>query len=97
MAQLPGVFLRFESGGSEPPSIRFCPYFYGFSGVNTSEWKYHKIYGISSVIRGKYMACIRMKKEAINSKKLCTMHDQAGKSEFSWNDDAKYGNDSNEI
>ena len=36
-------------------------------------WNYHKIYGISSVILGKFMACfsiVRMEKQAINFQKL---------------------------
>ena len=53
---------------SEPPSIRVCLYFYGFSGVNTGVRIYHKFYGISSVILGKFMACffiIPMEKQTI--------------------------------
>ena len=45
-----------------------------------------KIYGISSIILGKFMACfsiISMEKQAMNFPKLCTMCDHAVKSELS--------------
>ena len=41
---------------------------------------YKKIYGISSVIHGKFMACfsiVPMKRQAINFPKLCRMRDYA--------------------
>ena len=60
---LPGVPLLF-------PRIQayVLPVFL-LSGANTGVRNYHKIYGISSVIHGKFMACfsiVSMGKQAIN-------------------------------
>ena len=60
--------------------VQVYDYFNGFSGVNTGVWIYHKIYGISSIIRGKFMACfsiVPMEKQAINFPKIVLQNTQS--------------------
>ena len=77
-------YLPTSQNYSEPSSIRFCPYFHGFSGVYGFIINFMRFPVSFAEIYGFFFLCsYAWNNKPYTSQKLCTMRDHADKSKLS--------------